>query len=260
MSDDLLERATAALRETTAEPTPELERARERARLLSGARRRAGLRPQTLWQWAAVILAGFFVSTAMAHVIRVQGPRILEALRSQAEEPASKPKPARRAQPAKTPPTPAVAEPEVPQAPAVAVPAPSAPAPSVTAAASDAGATLARPKLRTQSRPLPKPSATTSVQAPHPQTSSDSPELTLFRKAQALHLARDARAIEAWDAYLSAAEHGPLVPEAKYNRALGLVRAGRFAEAKSALSPFAEGAFGGYRQREAQALLARLAQ
>ena len=179
MSDDLLERATAALRETSVEPPSELERARTRARLLSGARRRAGLRPQTMWQWAAVILAGFFVSTAMAHVIRVQAPRILEALRAQSLEPRThKPKPARRAQPSQPAPAPlepppAAADPDAPQAPALAAPAKSAPA-----AVSDAGVTASRPKLRPQasSRPKPKPSPAISVGNPQPQTPSESPE------------------------------------------------------------------------------------
>lgn len=255
MSDDLLERATAALRETTSEPAADLERARARARLLAGARRRAGLRPQTLWQWAAVILAGFFVSTAMAHFIAVQAPRIMEALRPQAPEPpAPKPKPARRAQPvAPATPDAAIAAPEVS--------APPAPAPVVSApaAASDAGAALPVTRSRPTAAPKAKPIAP-AVRSSELQPPSESPELALFRRAQALHLARDPRAIEAWDAYLRAAEHGPLVPEAQYNRALGLVRAGRYEEARVALSAFAQGAFGSYRQREAQALLARLAQ
>ena len=256
MSDDLLERATAALRETTETPASELERARQRARLLAGARRRAGLRPQTLWQWAAVILAGFFVSTAMAHVIRVQGPRILAALRPHAADSAPKPKakPARRAQPVK-PPEPAIAEPTPPALPEPAA-APEPPAAIAPATPSDAGVALPQPK-RPAPSVRPKPSTAPVVHAPPP--APESPELKLFRDAQTLHLQRDAHAIEAWDAYLRASENGPLVPEAKYNRALGLVRAGRYAEAKSALSPFAQGAFGGYRQREAQALLERLA-
>jgi hypothetical protein len=86
----------------------------------------------------------------------------------------------------------------------------------------------------------------------------ESAELALFRRAQALHLEHDPRAIEAWDAYLRVAPSSALAPEARYNRALGLVRASRFAEAKRALAPFAEGKYGAYRREEAQALLVRL--
>ena len=68
-----------------------------------------------------------------------------------------------------------------------------------------------------------------------------------------------ARALAAWDAYLRAAPNGEFAPEARYNRALSLVRLGRTAEAQSALEPFATGAYGNYRKTEASALLERLA-
>ena len=75
MSDDLLERMTKALREEGgAEPSPERS-VMVRARVMAQTKRRAQLRPQGMWQWAAVICLGFFVSTAMAQVIRVQLPR-----------------------------------------------------------------------------------------------------------------------------------------------------------------------------------------
>jgi len=66
------------------------------------------------------------------------------------------------------------------------------------------------------------------------------------------------RALTAWDAYLAAAPRGQLAPEARYNRALSLVRLGRIAEARAALAPFANGPAGGYRRAEAAALLERL--
>jgi TolA-binding protein len=94
--------------------------------------------------------------------------------------------------------------------------------------------------------------------APAKAHTAESAELTLFRRAQALHLSKDPKAIEAWDAYLRVAGTSALAPEARYNRALGLVRAQRFTEAKAALAPFAEGKYGSYRREEAQALLARL--
>jgi hypothetical protein len=69
-----------------------------------------------------------------------------------------------------------------------------------------------------------------------------------------------ARAVVAWDAYLSAAPKGQFAPEARYNRALCLARLGRNAEASAALSPFAEAPLGGYRKQEASALRAALAE
>jgi hypothetical protein len=296
MSDDLLERATSALRETTTDPAPELARARERARLLAAARARrgTGLRPQTVWQWAAVLLLGFFVSTAMAHVIRVEVPKLWRALRepepSQARPAHGKKAgttPGQSAQPATAAPAQPVNAPEASaelaqvaqlpvQEPAVqradvddTQAAAGAPRSSQPPAAQTRGRGPA--SARTDSPPRAQRTAAdhgrsqlqTAPTAPGagpalPPAPAEPADLALFRKAQALHLAHDPRAIEAWDAYLRAADQGALVPEARYNRALCLVRAGRHAEARSALAPFAEGAFAGYRQREAQALLSRL--
>jgi len=86
------------------------------------------------------------------------------------------------------------------------------------------------------------------------------PTLSLYRAAHTAHFVdRDpTRAVAAWDAYLSAAPNGEFAPEARYNRALSLVRLGRSNEARSALMPFANGAYGGYRKAEASALLERL--
>jgi len=83
------------------------------------------------------------------------------------------------------------------------------------------------------------------------------PTLALYRVAHAAHFVdRDpARALAAWDAYLAAAPSGAFAPEARYNRALSLVRLGRKQEARNALEPFANGAYGGYRRAEASALL-----
>jgi TolA-binding protein len=64
-----------------------------------------------------------------------------------------------------------------------------------------------------------------------------------------------ARALAAWDGYLAAYPTGRFALEARYNRALCLVRLSRFDDARSALGPFADGSYGGYRQREARDLL-----
>jgi hypothetical protein len=54
MSDDMLERATTALRDTTS--TPPDDAARQRAKLLAQAAKRA--KPAPIWQWAAAAFTG----------------------------------------------------------------------------------------------------------------------------------------------------------------------------------------------------------
>ncbi|HTQ07597.1 MAG TPA: hypothetical protein VMI54_27260, partial [Polyangiaceae bacterium] len=86
------------------------------------------------------------------------------------------------------------------------------------------------------------------------------PTFELYRAAHQAHFVDrdDSRALDAWDAYLKAAPHGALVPEARYNRALCLVRLHRNDEARIALKPFAEGRYGTYRREDAQRLIAAL--
>jgi hypothetical protein len=91
----------------------------------------------------------------------------------------------------------------------------------------------------------------------HPKTAASDPAHELYRAAHEAHfVAHDcARALAGWDAYLRAAPSGQLAVEARYNRALCLVRLGRSEQARSALEPFARGIAGSYRQREAAGLL-----
>jgi hypothetical protein len=102
----------------------------------------------------------------------------------------------------------------------------------------------------------PPPSAIDGpIRSPERPTEPD--PLALYRRAHRLHFGtRDpAQALSAWEAYLLADPNGAFVLEARYNRALCLVRLGRLAEARVALTPFATGSLGGYRQSEARALL-----
>ena len=82
----------------------------------------------------------------------------------------------------------------------------------------------------------------------------------LYRTAHELHfVTRDAGgALLAWDRYLAASPDGRFAPEARYNRALDLVRLGRLDAARAALGPIARGEHGDYRQQEAAALLEAL--
>jgi tetratricopeptide (TPR) repeat protein len=97
--------------------------------------------------------------------------------------------------------------------------------------------------------------------SPPAHAASSSAALALFHRAHQLHFRqRDAAAaLAAWDRYLQADPDGPLVLEARYNRALCLVRLGRAAEARAALQPFADGTLAHYRAVEARALVQSLA-
>jgi hypothetical protein len=89
---------------------------------------------------------------------------------------------------------------------------------------------------------------------------ADPRERRAFQRADALHTARDFdAALIAWDAYLGEYPEGRFAIEARYERALCLLRLGRNDEARQALVPFAEGRFGRYRERDARALLDALA-
>jgi hypothetical protein len=103
--------------------------------------------------------------------------------------------------------------------------------------------------------PVPRPAPTRPAAKPLPID-------PLYRAAHELHFrGRDhAATLAAWDAYLAAEPAGRFVLEARYNRALVLVRLDRYADARIALEPFARGEItpAGYRQREATAILDRI--
>lgn len=79
-----------------------------------------------------------------------------------------------------------------------------------------------------------------------------------YRRAHALHFhgGDAAEALVAWDRYLSARPAGRFSIEARWNRAVVLVRLARYAEALAALEPFASGevAPSGYRRADATRL------
>ena len=85
-------------------------------------------------------------------------------------------------------------------------------------------------------------------------------EEALYAKAHHAHFVEhdSLTAVRAWEAYLAAYPKGRFALEAKYNRALSFVRLGWHDDARAALVPFANGTYGGYRQREASELLEAL--
>jgi hypothetical protein len=84
-----------------------------------------------------------------------------------------------------------------------------------------------------------------------------SAELARYRIAHEAHFhgSDPAAALAAWDAYLAAYPDGQLVLEARYDRALVLIKLERWAAAEAALRPFASAPVGSYRQAEAVRLI-----
>lgn len=227
MSDDLLERATRALRERGEPREEDVQRARARIMETARAEKRRRARFFTLAFPIAAVLVG---TTAWA----ASTGRLAAIWKSQAQPPvavASPPPPpvAKAPPPASSPPPVTVDE---------APPPP--PEPEVVAVA-------------------PKPSAPRPP--PPPVEDASSADLSLYQTAHTLHFVskRYDAALTAWDDYLRGSPNGAFVVEARYNRAICLVKLGRKAEARIALQPFADGKVaGGYRREEAQKLLDRL--
>ncbi len=247
-SDDLLEAATSALREETenAEAGPNFTRARVMASLHKTRERR-----RTRFVLLLPIAATFAAATAFG----TAGTRLPALAQSVAvalglrEAPVAPPPV--KAKPRSRPPlsaapgaAPIVAAPvvDVPVAPVEAPPA------VVTVPAAN-GAVRSAPLERSRG-PL----------NAAPSSSANEPAHGLYLDAHRAHFERAdyAAALPAWEAYLKQAPNGRFALEARYNRAVCLVRQGRLAEAREALQPFASGKLGGYRQHEAAALLTSL--
>jgi len=239
MSKDLLAEATRALRET--EPVSEFEARATRARVMTGLHQ-TRVRRRTRLAFLLPIAASFIAVSAWG-AASGQARVVLEKLE-------------RFVGVATPAPTSAKVTPRKPSAaPARTVPTPE---PAARTPMQDAEPTLPPPVAAPEAAPA---RAAASASASSARAERPDPTLTLYRIAHTAHFVDHdpARALAAWDAYLSAAPTGQFAPEARYNRALSLVRLGRNQEARSALEPFANGAYGAYRKAEASALLERLA-
>lgn len=234
--DDLLARATRALRDTT-EPESGLDAdasvaATTLARIERSSRsaRATTLHRRSYTRWLVMPMAASFVvfaawASASGRLTQWISTRAHDDV--ERSEPASPPSAVARS--ASLPAAPPSAMPEVEPAPA--------PEPEIVAPAA----------------PAPPPVKKTLA----PSFDADA----LYREAHDAHFVRrdPAAALAAWDRYLAAAgPGGRFVLEARYNRAISLVRLGRRDEAAAALRPFANGEYGGYRRDEAAQLLRTL--
>lgn len=239
MTDDLLKAATRALHEETADDGGDgrFTRARVMASVHQGKVKRR-TRLAFVLPIAACLAAGTAWGAATGRL-----PAVFHAVGQfvgYSSQPSAPKTDERSAAPSQT----------VAAAPTVQVPPPPVDVPAEPALAAEA-----RPEpTKMAAAPSAKPSAAPRSSAAFQDTDGD-----LYRLAHEAHFASHdyGRALAGWNAYLQAAPGGRLATEARYNRAICLLRLGRDAEARQALEPFASGKLG-YRQNEARELLEEL--
>jgi TolA-binding protein len=236
MSDDLLKAATRALKEETAEGADDgrFTRARVMASLHQGKVKRR-TRLAFILPLAACLAAGTAWGAATGRL-----PAMLHAISQAVSYTAKAPEPKQASHAPTLPAPPVVSE------PVAAVP----PAETAAEPAEPSQPPLPKAQAVVSATPVPALLASAAFQ----DTDGD-----LYRLAHEAHFTSHdyGRALSGWDAYLRAAPRGRLATEARYNRAICLLRLGRDAEARQALEPFASGKIG-YRQNEAQQLLNEL--
>lgn len=264
-ADERLRAATQALRETREASTEELE-ATER-RLLATLAEGRGPGPSTLLRrrprsWAAASLATLALGSAGLAAVRggaVDVPQWLGQLLDAPPRHAAPSRPSAGADAARAPtpsPTPTPAPPAETPSPAPADEV--APAPPTRRLP----VPVARPTREAPpAREAPSAPAGTASEVAASEVAEPAPPAPRADEVYALgHRAhfveRDPRAaLEAWDAYLALAPLGRYAPEARFNRALDLVRLGRTGEASDALEVLARGE---YRAADAARLLVAL--
>jgi hypothetical protein len=218
MSGDLLQQATNALRETAVSAAGDQTLARVLRDVRGRERRRRSAILVVLPAALLVLSMGAWAATTgrLGAVARKLWP--------QAASQVPAPAPARRA--------PAV----MPEIVPLAAPSPPPASPAVEAPA-----------------PARRAHATRALQLAPPPVTPDQ----LYQQAHAAHFDRAdfAAALALWDRYLALTPLPRLAVEARYNRAIALLRLGRREEGARALRPFADGDYGSYRTAEARALL-----
>lgn len=248
--DAWLADAVEAARECAHDDAPaSIEGAATRARIHASLERRRGTHKKRFTLIAAVV-ASMFGSTAFAYYSGIgpfknkAEPEPVHAVATTEPEVPAEPPHRAPVVPAPTP------EPEPEPVPEVVAPAP-APEP---APPTPAPAPTPKPKQRVAP---PAPAAVPApAPAPPPPPAPDA-ELLAYQQAHDAHFkgGNPTAALAAWDRYLAQFPDGKLAPEARYDRALVLVKLERWTEARAALAPFANAPDGAYRQREAAKIL-----
>jgi hypothetical protein len=251
---DRFDRALRGLREQEDGANP---RAEETLQRVLAERRMVGLSPWKrsvrLWLPIAAVLA---CSTAALAWMETFGAR--PAVLAGVDEATTSPRGVVPPGPS-TGPTPALSapsatgtsEPEAAEADPLPAPTPEPPRPVPTKRASSAAP--ASGSSAAVAAPAEPPRAPTVPAAP----ATESSEADVYAHAHRLHFdGGDApAALSAWDEYLSRFPDGRFAPDARYNRAIDLLKLHRVAEARAALQSFADGGFGGYHGDDARKLL-----
>jgi hypothetical protein len=143
-----------------------------------------------------------------------------------------------------------ISEPVAPPLSSPPTPPPAAPDPEPSRAH---GASPMIAPMTTAARPA-------AVVAPAPAPERGPSEGDVYARAHKLHFegGDPSVALAAWDEYLTLYPAGRFAPDARYNRAIDLLKLKRYAEARAALAPFADGTFGGYHAEDARELLRSL--
>ncbi|HTB77326.1 MAG TPA: hypothetical protein VK762_28975 [Polyangiaceae bacterium] len=265
-ADDILTRASNAVRERAREPSTEASRTRAQVLLRASRRAKRGKLAVSLAPLAAV----FAISTAWASThegLPRAWDRVLGLFASNGGT--SAPAGAGIAAPVVHPV--AIATAAAPPDERESNP-PAPPEVSIDALPQTSPPSLPWPAARRAEPVAPQGSARVvpetvreAVAQAHPAApvavAHEDDQARLYAEAHRAHFVDGdpSSALRAWNAYLAAAPEGTFAPEAHYNRAVTLVRLGRLAEARRELEPFARGAYGGYRTREAAALLDAIA-
>ncbi len=253
MSNDILDLATRALREETADgdSSSRFTRARIMASLHKTERRRRS-RAAFFLPIAAVMVGSTAFAASGGNVSWQRVAQAIGLAKPDSAPLAAPPEApmrrsrgavavAKRAEPEPTP------EPELeplePPKPETVV---------VTPETKQASVVAPEPKQRQPAASAPASAAPTVADEP-----TADPELESYRAAHRLHFGggSPAAALAGWDRYLAESPRGRFTLEASYNRAMCLVRLGRNGEARRALEPFADGKYGSYRQVSAKRLL-----
>ncbi len=114
------------------------------------------------------------------------------------------------------------------------------------------------PAPAVSARDVREPAIERAAAVPEPTVTQPDPELALYAAAHDLHFKQQnmAAALDAWNRYIDAAPNGRLVPEARFNRLVALVKLERWDDAARELATFDDPLF---RPRDIERLRALIA-